>query len=105
MLATLQTLGVMASLSRPSLSNDNPYSESLSRTLKYRPAHPLAPFEDLAAARTCVTTLVQWYNHDHRHSAIRFATPAQRHAGPDAALLAQRRGLYEDARAQSPRRW
>ena len=105
MLATLQALGVMASLSRPSVSNDNPYSESLFRTLKYRPAYPLAPFDDLAAARSWVTTLVQWYNHEHRHSAIRFVTPAQRHAGLDTALLAKRTDLYEDARAQNPLRW
>jgi putative transposase len=105
MLATLQALGVMASLSRPSVSNDNPYSESLFKTLKYRPAYPLAPFADLATARSWVTTLVQWYNHDHRHSAIRFVTPAQRHAGLDAALLAKRSDLYEGARAKNPLRW
>ncbi len=105
MLATLQTLGVMASLSRPSVSNDNPYSESLFKTLKYRPAYPLAPFDDLAAARSWVTTLVHWYNHEHRHSAIRFVTPAQRHAGLDVALLAKRSDLYEAARAKNPLRW
>jgi len=105
MLATLQALGVMASLSRPSVSNDNPYSESLFRTLKYRPAYPLTPFDDLAAARAWVTTLVLWYNHDHRHSAIRFVTPAQRHAGLDAALLAKRSDLYAGARAKNPLRW
>lgn len=105
MLATLQALGVMASLSRPSVSNDNPYSESLFKTLKYRPAYPLAPFDDLAAARAWVTTLVHWYNHEHRHSAIRFVTPAQRHAGLDAALLARRSDLYEGARAKTPLRW
>src|ERR1700675_3771319 len=69
---TLKALGVMASLSRPAVSNDNPYSESLFKTLKYRPDHPLEPFADIAAARTWATTLVQWYNHEHRHSAIRF---------------------------------
>jgi hypothetical protein len=66
MLATLQKLGVMASLSRPAVSNDNPYSESLFKTLKYRPAHPLKAFPDIAAARTWATTLIEWYNHDHR---------------------------------------
>ena len=77
MLATMITLGVMASLSRPAVSNDNPYSESLFKTLKYRPEYPMHPFTDIAAARSWVTTLVQWYNHEHRHSAIRFVTPAQ----------------------------
>ena len=105
MLVTLQTLGIMPSLSRPSVSNDNPYSESLFKTLKYRPEYPLRPFADLAAARTWVTTLVQWYNHEHRHSAIRFVTPGQRHAGLDAALLATRHDLYEDARLKNPLRW
>lgn len=105
MLATLQLLGVMPSLSRPAVSNDNPYSESLFKTLKYRPQYPLKPFADLVAARQWVADLVQWYNHEHRHSAIGFVTPAQRHAGLDEALLNQRNALYEDARSQNPRRW
>jgi hypothetical protein len=105
MLATLQKLGVMPSLSRPAVSNDNPYSESLFRTLKYRPAYPLHPFADIAAARTWATTLVQWYNHEHRHSAIRFVTPAQRHAGLDQSILDRRSALYAIARAKNPRRW
>ncbi len=105
MLATLQKLGVMASLSRPAVSNDNPYSESLFKTLKYRPAYPLHPFADIAAARTWATTLVQWYNHEHRHSAIRFVTPAQRHAGLDQGILERRSALYATARAKNPLRW
>ena len=105
MLATLQKLGVMASLSRPAVSNDNPYSESLFKTLKYRPQFPLHPFADIAAARAWATTLVQWYNHEHRHSAIRFVTPAQRHAGLDQAILDRRSALYAAARAKNPRRW
>ena len=91
MLATLQQLGVMPSFSRPSVSNDNPYSESLFKILKYRPKYPLKPFEDVTEARQWVTDLVEWYNHEHRHSAIRFVTPAQRHQGLDANLLDQRR--------------
>ncbi len=105
MLATLQKLGVMASLSRPAVSNDNPYSESLFKTLKYRPAYPLAPFADIAAARTWATTLIEWYNHEHRHSAIRFVTPAQRHAGLDQGILERRSTLYATARAKNPLRW
>jgi transposase InsO family protein len=105
MLATLQQLGVMPSLSRPAVSNDNPYSESLFKTLKYRPQYPLKPFADLTIARQWVAQLVQWYNHEHRHSAIGFVTPAQRHAGLDEALLNQRKALYEHARSQNPRRW
>jgi putative transposase len=95
----------MASLSRPAVSNDNPYSESLFKTLKYRPEYPLDPFVDIAAARAWAMTLVQWYNHEHRHSAIRFVTPAQRHAGLDRAILQRRSAVYEVARAKNPLRW
>jgi putative transposase len=105
MLATLQSLGVMPSFSRPAVSNDNPYSESLFKTLKYRPAYPLKPFADLAAARHWVSDLVAWYNDEHRHSAIRFVTPAQRHAGLDGPLLEHRTTVYEAARLQNPQRW
>jgi len=105
MLATLQQLGVMPSLSRPSVSNDNPYSESLFKTLKYRPNYPLKPFAKVTDARDWVTGLVEWYNHEHRHSAIRFVTPAQRHEGLDVALLNKRKAVYETARARHPQRW
>ena len=104
-LATLQRLGVMPSFSRPAVSNDNPYSESLFKTLKYRPDYPLKPFIDLPAARQWIEGLVLWYNHEHRHSGIRFVTPAQRHAGLDDKLLAQRLAVYEAARARHPQRW
>jgi putative transposase len=105
MLATLQALGVTPSFSRPAVSNDNPYSESLFKTLKYRPDYPSQPFEDLAAARRWVAEVVHWYNHEHRHSSIRFVTPAQRHAGLDQGLLDRRKAVYETARARNPRRW
>lgn len=105
MLATLQVLGVMPSFSRPSVSNDNPYSESLFKTLKYRPAYPKKPFEDLPGARQWVSTFVQWYNNEHRHSAIGFVTPAQRHDGLDAALLQKRIHVYEAAKQAHPERW
>ena len=105
MLATLQNLGVMPSFSRPAVSNDNPYSESLFKTLKYRPHYPLKPFADVAAARQWVAGLVEWYNHEHRHSAIRFVTPTQRHAGLDGPLLEQRKTVYEAARLRHPQRW
>jgi putative transposase len=105
MLATLQQLGVMPSLSRPAVSNDNPYSESLFKTLKYRPKYPLEPFAQVSDARDWVTELVVWYNHEHRHSAIRFVTPAQRHDGLDQALLDRRKAIYEAARVLNPQRW
>jgi transposase InsO family protein len=105
MLATLQQLGVMPSLSRPSVSNDNPYSESLFKTLKYRPKYPLKPFALVTDAREWTAHLVEWYNNEHRHSAIRFVTPAQRHEGLDERLLVKRKALYETARALHPQRW
>ena len=105
MLATLQRLGVVPSFSRPSVSDDNPYSESLFRTLKYTPAYPNQPFESLTAAREWVHRFVQWYNEEHRHSAICYVTPGQRHRGEDAAILADRKRLYEAAKQAHPERW
>lgn len=105
LIATLESLGVARSLSRPSVSNDNPYSEALFRTLKYRPEHPNRTFQSLADARAFADTLVHWYNHDHRHSAISFVTPAQRHDGLDHEILAQRHATYQAARARHPERW
>ncbi len=105
MLATLQKLGVVPSFSRPSVSDDNPYSESLFRTLKYAPAYPTQPFESIEAARKWVHGFVQWYNDEHRHSAIRYVTPSQRHRGADRELLAQCEAVYEAARQRNPERW
>ena len=105
MLATLQKLGIMPSFSRPSVSNDNPYSESLFRTLKYRPKYPVKPFETLEDARQWVAGFVEWYNHQHRHSGIQFVTPAQRHARNDQAILTQRKATYLAAKAAHPNRW
>lgn len=105
MLATLQKLGVIPSFSRPACSNDNPFSESLFKTLKYRPAYPQRSFESLMAARQWVGTFVRWYNEEHRHSAIKFVTPAQRHEGLDGELLRKRTEVYEAAKAEHPERW
>lgn len=105
MLATLQALGVIPSFSRPAVSNDNPYSESLFKTMKYRPAYPQRPFENLLAARQWVGRFVHWYNEEHRHSAIGFVTPSQRHAGLDVALLSKRAEVYEAAKTSNPERW
>ena len=105
MLATMQRLGVAHSRSRPAVSNDNPYSESLFKTLKYRPQFPLKPFSELLRARCWVTAWVHWYNDEDRHSAIRFVTPAQRHAQLDEEMLQARAEVYELARQQNPLRW
>jgi len=105
MLATLQQLGVVPSFSRPSVSNDNPYSESLFRTLKYRPEYPEQPFANLHAARNWVQGFVDWYNHEHLHSSINFVTPEQRHAGEDVRILAKRQQVYKQAKLKNPGRW
>lgn len=105
MLATLQRLGIVASFSRPSVSDDNPYSESLFRTLKYRPEYPQRPFASIEDARAWVGWFVGWYNDEHLHSAIGFVTPAQRHAGDDVEILQRRTAVYEKARRRHPGRW
>jgi transposase InsO family protein len=105
MLATMQRLGVVPSFSRPSVSNDNAYSEALFKTLKYVPGYPTKPFEDLEQARQWVMQFVQWYNHSHRHSGLKYVTPAQRHDGRDIEILAHRKRLYEAAKERHPQRW
>jgi len=104
-LAMLNWLGVKPSYSRPRVSDDNAYAESLFRTAKYRPEFPAKGFADLDEARTWAAGFVRWYNHDHRHSGIRYVSPAQRHAGEDHAILAARHTLYTRARALNPARW
>lgn len=105
MLATLQRLGVVPSFSRPHVSDDNAFCESLFRTLKYRPGYPRNGFASLEHAITWVTEFISWYNDEHRHSGIGFVTPGQRHDGYDVALLEARRELYAGAHAKKPERW
>jgi len=104
-LAMLWWLGVKPSYSRPRVSDDNAYAEALFRTAKYRPQFPTAGFADLGAAREWAREFVHWYNHDHRHSGIRYVSPAQRHAGDDKAILAARHQVYLQARERNPARW
>ena len=105
MLATLQSLGVVPSFSRPHVSDDNPYSEALFRTLKYRPEYPSDPFDSVQDAREWVAKFVRWYNTQHQHSAINFVTPEQRHHGQDRAILHARHQVYQAARSRHPNRW
>jgi len=105
MLATMQALGIVKSFSRPSVSDDNPYIESLFRHLKYAPSYPRRGFANIDDARVWVERFVNWYNTKHLHSAIAFVTPNQRHHGTDITLLANRRDVYADARRSNPRRW
>ena len=105
MAATMQKLGVIPSFSRPSVSNDNPYSESLFRTMKYRPEYPSKPFESVEQAQVWVDAFVSWYNTEHLHSAVRFVTPDDRHCGREEQILANRQKVYEQARNSNPERW
>lgn len=105
MLATLQRLGVVPSFSRPGVSNDNPFSESLFRTLKYRPEYPSQPFKNEQEAQRWVDNFVRWYNTEHLHSEIRYVTPDDRHYGQEAAKLSKRKNVYELARKKNPGRW
>jgi len=103
--ATMERLGVIPSYSRPHVSDDNPYSESLFRTLKYRPDYPRRPFESCDEARTWTAGFVHWYHHDHLHSGIGFVTPLDRHEGRSEGILDGRRDVYEAARRRHPERW
>lgn len=105
MLATLHRLGVVASFSRPRVSDDNPFSEALFRTMKYRPNYPSRPFESLEEAVGWVAGFVAYYNTEHRHSAIRFVTPDERHFGREKAILSHRQRVYACARRRHPQRW
>jgi putative transposase len=105
LLAKLYEMGVTPSRGRPRVSNDNPYSESLFRTLKYCPQWPAQGFVNIEAARVWVRDFIEWYNNEHRHSRIRFVTPAQRHQGKDRLILAQRHAVYQEAKARHPQRW
>jgi putative transposase len=104
LLETLYSLGITPSRSRPRVSNDNPYAESIFRTCKYRPNYPLGGFTDLTQAREWVLAFVHWYNYEHRHSGLKFLTPHQRHSGMDQDILEKRQKLYEKAKAAHPER-
>tara|TARA_R110002124_G_scaffold131309_2_gene293568 strand:+ start:379 stop:1440 length:1062 start_codon:yes stop_codon:yes gene_type:complete len=105
MKVTLEKLGIAASYNRPRVSNDNPFSEALFRTCKYRPDWPSKGFATKADAQVWVNSFVGWYNGEHLHSGTRFVTPNTRHAGLDSDVLANRAVIYANARAQKPERW
>ena len=105
MLTTMQWLGIVPSFSRPSVSNDNPFSESLFKTLKYCPEYPSKPFESIGASRKWVEEFVIWYNTKHLHSGINFVTPESKHTGDDVKILEKRSVVYMDAQRKNPNRW
>ena len=104
-LGMLHWLGIEPSYSRPRVSDDNAYAEALFRTAKYRPEYPARGFADLEEARVWGAQFVRWYNFEHRHSGIRYVTPAQRHAGQDHEILMARHELYIRSKESKPSRW
>jgi putative transposase len=105
LLELLYKLSITPSRSRPRVSNDNPYAESIFRTCKYRPSYPAKGFKTLEVARQWVLEFVHWYNYQHKHSGIKFVTPVQRHTGEDKQILENRKRVYELAKARHPERW
>lgn len=103
--ATLHQLGITPSYSRPSVSNDNPFSEALFKTTKYSRHYPQKPFATLEEARQWVIKFVHWYNEDHLHSALKFITPHARHLGIERTIIQDRIVVYEQARKRNPQRW
>ncbi|HNX25637.1 MAG TPA: IS3 family transposase [Spirochaetota bacterium] len=104
MIMTLYNLGVIPSFSRPRVSNDSPYIESLFKTLKYTVGYP-GQFRDIDHARIWMSDFVNWYNIEHRHSAIGYVTPAQRKSGDYKDIFKIRNSTMEDARLIHPERW
>lgn len=104
-LATLEKLGVQSSFSRPRVSNDNAYSESLFKTMKYAPIYPKKGFDTLEEARIWVIQFVHWYNKKHYHSGVNYVTPHDRHEGRDKSILDKRNQIIKEAKLNNPERW
>jgi putative transposase len=103
--ATLERLGILTSFSRPRVSDDNPYAESLFGTMKSRVGYPRKPFESIVDAQAWVDAFVRWYNEEHRHSGLNWMTPIARHTGRENELLRRRADTYRKARQRHPERW
>ena len=97
-------LGVTKTHSRPHVSDDNPYSESQFRTLKYRPGFP-ERFGSLQDARVFCQEFFAWYNAEHRHSGIGLLCPAVVHHGLAPAAIEQRRAVLDAAYSIHPERF
>src|SRR5699024_1015154 len=100
----LADLEVTRSHSRPKVSNDNPYSETWFKTLKYSPDFP-ERFGSLTAARAFMDEFVAWYNHEHHHQSLGLHTPADVHYGLAAAKATERARVLATARAAHPERF
>jgi putative transposase len=101
----LEKLGIQSSYSRPRVSNDNPYSEAMFRTLKYRPEFPYKGFKDIPMAQEWTKKFVDWYNAEHQHGGLKFVTPEQVHTGAYLDVLKNRKIVYEEAKQRRPERW
>lgn len=100
----LASLGVTKSHSRPHVSNDNPFSESQFKTLKYRPDFP-GRFGHQEDALSFCQGFFHWYNHDHYHSGIAMLTPAMVHYGSADKVLAKRQKVLDAAYVAHPERF
>ena len=100
----LLDLGVAQSHSRPSISDDNPYSEAQFKTMKYGASYP-ERFASIEAARAWMRQFVAWYNHEHKHSGIALLPPEVVHSGRAPAVLAKRQETLDAAYAAHPERF
>jgi putative transposase len=105
LLETLYQLGITPSKSRPRVSNDNAYAESIFKTCKYRPDFPSKGFASITDSREWVLKFVNWYNKEHKHSGLNYLTPNQRHNGASTEVFAKRNAVYEAAKKANPGRW
>jgi len=104
MIMMLYWLGIIPSFSRPRVSDDNAYSESLFKTLKYTAGFPKF-FSGLEHARSWMADFVNWYNDKHRHSGIGYITPKQRHSGEGKIIMKKRNAALLKAFSSKPERW
>ena len=100
----LSDLGVTKTHSRPQVSNDNPYSESQFKTLKYNPEFP-GRFGSIEDARIFCRDFFTWYNRDHKHSGIGLISPEKVHYGLDKEILQQRAFVLKEAFKAHPKRF
>ena len=105
LLTKLYELGITASNSRPRVSDDNAFIESLFKTLKHTPRYPTGGFKCIDMCREWTQQFVQYYNGQHRHKGISWVTPEQRHDGQDVDILKKRSKIYAAARQENPNRW
>ena len=104
LMAFLDSLNVKVSFSRPRTSNDNPYIESLFKTLKYSSGYPIR-FRDIEHAREWMADFVNWYNTKHLHSSIGYVTPKQMRDGSAVDIFKKRNEVMQMAKLKNPEYW